>query len=105
MTVNELLDRSALHKSTLAIATNETKNRGLTEMAAALIAHTEDILAANRADIEGGRRAISPVMIDRLTLTKARIQSMANAILAVTQLPDPVGRKLETVTRPKACWQ
>ena len=100
MTVNELLDRSALHKSALAIASDETKNRGLTEMAAALIAHTEDILAANRADIEEGRETISPVMIDRLTLTKARIQSMASSILAVTRLPDPIGRKLETVTRP-----
>ena len=100
MTVNELLDRAILHKSALAIASNESKNRGLTEMAAALIAHTEDILDANRKDIEEGRGTISPVMIDRLTLTESRIQSMAEAILAVTELPDPVGRKLETITRP-----
>lgn len=100
MTVNELLQRAALHKSALAIASNETKNRGLTEMAASLVAHTDAILAANRQDIEEGRETISPVMIDRLTLTKERIKAMADAVLAVTTLPDPVGRRLETVERP-----
>ncbi len=100
MTVHELLDRAIECKSILATATNERKNRALTQMAASLTSHTEEILAANRTDIEIGRETISPVMIDRLTLTKARIQAMADAILAVTALPDPVGRTLETVTRP-----
>ncbi len=100
MTVHELLDRAALCKSALATASNDEKNRALTEMAAALIAHTDEILAANRADIEAGKSTISSVMIDRLTLTKARIRAMADAVLAVTALPDPVGRLIETVTRP-----
>ncbi|MGM9647289.1 MAG: glutamate-5-semialdehyde dehydrogenase [Eubacteriales bacterium] len=100
MTVHALLDRAALHKSALATASNEQKNHALTEMASALIAHTDEILAANRSDIEAGRATISPVMIDRLTLTKARIKAMADAVLAVTALPDPVGRLIETVTRP-----
>ncbi|MBQ8381707.1 MAG: glutamate-5-semialdehyde dehydrogenase [Clostridia bacterium] len=100
MTVQELLDRAALHKSALATASNDQKNRALTEMAAALIAHTDRILAANRQDVEAGRATISPVMIDRLTLTDARIKAMADAVLAVTKLPDPVGRLIETVNRP-----
>ncbi|MBQ8288914.1 MAG: glutamate-5-semialdehyde dehydrogenase [Clostridia bacterium] len=99
MTVHQLLDRAALHKSALATASNEQKNRALTEMAAALIAHTDDILAANRTDIEAGKATISSVMIDRLTLTAARIKGMAEAMVAVTALPDPVGRLIETVNR------
>ena len=100
MTVHDLLDRAALHKSALAIATNEQKNHALTQMAKALVAHTDAILAANRQDIEAVGNSISPVMIDRLTLTEGRVKAMADAMIAVTALPDPVGRSLETVTRP-----
>lgn len=100
MTVSDLLNRAVLQKSQLAIASNEQKNRGLTEMAASLVTHTDEILAANRQDIEEGRETISPVMIDRLTLTADRIKAMAEAVLAVTALPDPVGRLMETVHRP-----
>ena len=100
MTITQLLDRAALQKNALAIATNEQKNKGLREMAAALIRHTNEILAANLQDIEAEKNSISRVMIDRLTLTKERIQAMANAILAICSLPDPVGKRLETVTRP-----
>ncbi|MBQ7354339.1 MAG: glutamate-5-semialdehyde dehydrogenase [Clostridia bacterium] len=100
MTVHELLDRAAICKSALATASNEQKNRALTEMADALITHTHEILAANKADIVAGKATISSVMIDRLTLTEERIRAMANAVLAVTKLPDPVGRLIETVTRP-----
>ena len=100
MTVHDLLDRAALHKSALAIATNEQKNQALRQMAEALVAHTDDILAANRQDIEAVGNSISSVMIDRLTLTAGRVKAMADAMIAVTALPDPVGRSLETVTRP-----
>jgi glutamate-5-semialdehyde dehydrogenase len=100
MTVYDLLDRASLHKSTLAIATNEQKNRALAQMAEALVAHTDDILAANRQDIEAVGNSISSVMIDRLTLTAGRVKAMADAMIAVTALPDPVGRGLEIVTRP-----
>ena len=100
MTVHDLLDRAALHKSALAIATNEQKNHALTQMAKALVAYTDVILAANRQDIEAVGNSISPVMIDRLTLTEGRVKAMADAMIAVTALPDPVGRSLETVNRP-----
>ena len=100
MTVHDLLDRAALPHSALAIATNEQKNQALTKMAEALVTHTDDILAANRQDIEAVGNSISSVMIDRLTLTEGRIKAMADAMIAVTALPDPVGRSLETVTRP-----
>jgi glutamate-5-semialdehyde dehydrogenase len=100
MTVSALLDRANLHKSRLASATNEEKNRALLHMANSLVAHTDRILAANAEDIARAGCEISDVMKDRLRLTKERIHAMANAILDVTKLPDPVGRILQTVTRP-----
>ncbi len=96
MTVNELLCRAAAHKSTLAAATNEQKNCALTKMAESLRAHTDSILAANAKDLENADGKISEVMKDRLRLTADRINAMADAIIDVTRLPDPVGITIDT---------
>ncbi len=98
MTVNELLDRAAAHKATLAAATNEQKNSALIKMAESLRAHTDSILSANGKDLENADGKISEVMKDRLRLTKERIHNMADAIIDVTRLPDPVGITLDTNT-------
>ena len=84
----------------LAAASPEAKNDMLRRIAARLRADQEDILAANRADVEAAREALGPVMVDRLTLTPARIAAMADGILDVTRLPDPVGRVLRRDERP-----
>ena len=98
--INALLDRAVLQKQTLALATPEQKNNALCEMANSLLLNADSILSANEKDVEAAREHISPTMIDRLRLTRARIEGMANAILELTKLPDPVGRTLDTVTRP-----
>ncbi len=95
MTVNELLLSAAKHKATLAAADAEQKNNALMCAAESLRAHTEDILAANRIDLENADGKISEVMKDRLRLTSERIAAMADAVLDVTRLPDPVGLTLE----------
>ena len=84
----------------LAAASPEAKNDMLRRIAARLRADQEDILTANRADVEAAREALGPVMVDRLTLTPARIAAMADGILDVTRLPDPVGRVLRRDERP-----
>ena len=100
MTVSAILDRAALHKSAMASASNEQKNRALLQMADSLKAHTDSILAANERDLAAASDKISSVMLDRLRLTNERISAMADAIVYVTTLPDPVGRVLDTVKRP-----
>ncbi len=80
--------------------TTEIKNTALRAMAAALIESQDAILAANEKDVEASRARLSSVMIDRLTLTPARIEGMAKGILDVVALPDPVGEVLATVERP-----
>ena len=100
MTTHELLLRAREARSALAGADTETKNRALENMAQALLDRTEDILAANRADLEDARGHISPVMLDRLALNEGRVAGMAEGLREVAALPDPVGRVLSTVERP-----
>ena len=69
-------------------------------MADCLRNHKNDILKANEKDLTNAMGNIAPVMLDRLKLTEGRVDAMADAILEVTSLPDPVGRVLATETRP-----
>jgi len=86
---------------TLATAKTETKNRALLAIAEALIQSTDHILAANREDCEKAKAdGITPALLDRLTLTEARIADMAEGVRQVAALPDPVGEVMETFTRP-----
>ena len=68
------------------------KNEILNRAADNLIAHTEDILAANQRDIEAGRaNGMSESLIDRLSLDAARIEGIAGGLRQVASLQDPVG--------------
>ncbi|MGQ9475533.1 MAG: glutamate-5-semialdehyde dehydrogenase [Actinomycetota bacterium] len=76
----------------LGTLTAEVKNQALEEMASALLRREEDILAANRLDLEAGRESgLSSALIDRLTLNPGRIAEMAKGLREVAALPDPVG--------------
>ncbi len=96
-TTKEILVAAKAASRTLAALTEEKKNAALLAMADSLVAHTDDILAANRADVAAAE-GISSVMIDRLTLTAARVEGMAQGIREVAALPDPVGRSLGETT-------
>ena len=100
MTTREILIRAKAAAPALAMLGTEEKNRALSVMADALEKNSETILEANRADLAAAEGKIAPVMLDRLRLTEARIVAMANGIREVVALPDPVGRVLDTVTRP-----
>ena len=100
MTTLEILQRAKAQKATLAAMSGEQRNKALLKMAESLKAHCDEIIAANKVDIENAKDKISPVMIDRLTLTKERIFAMADAVVDVTRLPDPLGETISTVCRP-----
>ena len=85
-------------KKSINTATSDEKNKALRAMANSLVDATADILAANQLDMEAARGRISEVMLDRLLLTEERIQAMADGILQVAALPDPVGELLEERT-------
>jgi len=100
MTTRELLEQARAARTALVTADTDLKNNALLAMAQALLDHSGDILAANAQDMAAAEGKISPVMLDRLALTQARIEGMAEGVRQVAQLPDPVGRVLSESTRP-----
>jgi glutamate-5-semialdehyde dehydrogenase len=85
----------------LAAASSADKNMALKAMARALAENQDGILAANKADVDAaGSKGISRAMLDRLTLTPQRIAAMADGILEVAALRDPVGEIVEGIVRP-----
>ena len=98
--MKEMLEAARVAKGEVAGLSTEQKNAALNAMADALIAGQAEILDANALDMASAKEHISPVMLDRLKLTKERIAGMAQGIREVTALPDPVGRILQTHTRP-----
>ena len=85
----------------LATASTERKNAALNAAAASLRLHANDLIEANRKDVESVREAGKPdSFIDRLMLDEARIEGVAQAIEAIATLPDPVGRQLMSTERP-----
>ena len=98
--MNDMLIAAKAAKSEIAQLTSETKNAALYAMADALLSDQEKILEANAQDLTRAANTISPVMQDRLRLTPARIQGMADGIRQVAALPDPVGLQLDEYIRP-----
>ena len=100
ITTKEILIEAKKVKTRLASLNTEEKNKALLFMADALIENADEILTANKSDLEKAKGTISDVMLDRLALTKERIEGMANGIKEVALLPDPVGKVLNRVERP-----
>ena len=95
----EMLTAAKAAKKQVSALTAEQKNKALEAMADCLLAAEDEILQANALDIEKATGSVSPVMLDRLQLTSARIAGMAQGIRDVARLPDPVGRILEEYRR------
>ncbi|NCB28919.1 MAG: glutamate-5-semialdehyde dehydrogenase [Clostridia bacterium] len=96
-----LAQRARAAKSAVARLGMIDKNRGLLAIADALEAHERDILDANALDIAHGHESgLNPGLIDRLTLTPARIKGMADGCREVAALRDPIGEVLWMRTRP-----
>ena len=83
----------------VAARTDAEINAALSSMAKALIDSGDEILSANKLDVDAANGVISEVMIDRLRLTRARIESMAKGILDITRLPCPFGKILDKRVR------
>jgi glutamate-5-semialdehyde dehydrogenase len=100
-TMQDIGRRARLAARVLALATAEQKNRALAGMAAAILAHKGEILAANAEDLADGKAAgLTTAMLDRLELNDKRIKAMAAGLDVVRNLPDPVGRVTESWIRP-----
>ena len=84
-----------------SLLTTEQKNTVLTEIAQNLRKECGSILTANAEDVrEGIQAGMSQGLLDRLKLTEERISQIAEGLVQITKLPDPVGNVLEKFTRP-----
>jgi len=99
--VTEVCERARRVAAAVARSSGEQRDAVLEGMAGALIASREAILEANGADVSAAaQRGESRTVVDRLTLTEARLESMDMALQAVAAQPDPVGEVVEEWTRP-----
>ena len=79
----------------LARADPARKDGALRAAAALLRQRREEILAANRKDLEAARqRGLAGAMLDRLMLDESRIEAMAQGVEQIAALPDPVGHSI-----------
>jgi glutamate-5-semialdehyde dehydrogenase len=85
----------------LALASPKQKNQALEAIEAAIRAGMPAILAANAEDVTEVRAGgASAAFLDRLTLTEARVNAMADGVRVVRDIRDPVGAITETWKRP-----
>ncbi len=85
----------------MALADTATKNRALTEIAAALQSETALLLDANAKDVAAAKAdGLDAASLDRLTLTEKTVHSMAEGLLQIAQLPDLIGAISDMNYRP-----
>ncbi len=101
MSMLDQIGQNAKSAARVLLTAGELKNKALYAIADALCDNSDKIVEANELDLraarENGTRA---ALIDRLTLTPARIEGMADGVRQVAALPDPVGRVLDGTVRP-----
>ena len=99
--MTELAKQAKAASRELAKLTTAEKNACLLAMAEALERGGESIKEANAKDMAAGAQSgLSSAMLDRLKLDDKRIAGMAKGLREVAALPDPVGRILDSRTRP-----
>jgi glutamate-5-semialdehyde dehydrogenase len=85
----------------VARLSSEVKDRALGLMADGLVENRKLLLAENRKDLEGAEKeGLSKAMLDRLALTEAGIEGIAEGLREIALLPDPVGEVIKMWRRP-----
>ncbi|HEX7416356.1 MAG TPA: glutamate-5-semialdehyde dehydrogenase [Smithellaceae bacterium] len=99
--IKQIAQDAVLAARTLSRVTSAAKNNALLQMADELARNCDFLLAENAKDVSKAEQAgLSPALIDRLTLEKATIESMAQGLREVAALPDPVGKITSMWRRP-----
>lgn len=91
-TLVELGEKAKKSSRYLAQASSKEKNTALQLMSQALLENTSAILAANLQDLAAAKENhIAETLLDRLVLNEERLQAMADGLLQIAELPDPIG--------------
>lgn len=101
LSLTERLTASRDASRAVAAATTELKNRALAAIAQGVRARTSQIIEANQLDLANGREnGLSAALLDRLTLTESRVAALADAVLEIVALTDPVGQAIRGSSLP-----
>lgn len=101
LTLEDIGARAANAKRVLACAGSQKKDEALKNIARALIDRQQEILNANGADVRNGEQAgLTPALLDRLRLDDKRMRDMADSVLKVADMEDPLGKILSGSSRP-----
>ena len=88
----EKVDAARVASRQLALASTQVKNMALENISKAVIKRSDEILLANAGDYESAaQEGLSEVMLDRLLLNKDRLEAMADDVMTIAGLEDPVG--------------
>ncbi len=97
MSATELIGLAKSAAKSLALASIETRNAVLDDLAAALRAEQAQILSANAKDIARGiASGMAAGLVDRLTLDSSRIEALAVAVEEIKAFSDPIGQILSS---------
>tara|TARA_A100001015_G_scaffold164573_1_gene182974 strand:+ start:3093 stop:4367 length:1275 start_codon:yes stop_codon:yes gene_type:complete len=100
-TMNAMGAQAAIAAHELGRATTEQKNKTLIAAAQNLRAQTEELLTANRLDMDIAKEAgLNNARLDRIALDAGRVEGIAKALEDVAALPDPVGDVMARWDRP-----
>lgn len=101
MTVLEMGEKAKIASFELSKLSTDEKNNILKKCASALVENLSVILNANKIDLDNAiEKGISGALIDRLTLNQQRVESMAEGLIDVAKLDDPVGEVTNMIKRP-----
>ncbi len=98
--IKSLCDNAGAAAATLALLDTDKKNSALVAIADRIGERSEEIIAANREDLSRAEEnGVPSAMLDRLKLTKERIDGICRSVRDIALLDDPIG-KFEQWTRP-----
>jgi len=99
--VSQLADVARTAARTLSVASTAQRKEALLAIADAIEARSAEILSANEKDMERGRAdGLNESLLDRLSLTAARIKAIADGARQVAALEDPLGKVLRQSVLP-----
>jgi len=97
--LKEIGKKALLAAEELKTIDTDTKNKVLNDMASELINDADEIIEANKIDLENAKQLeLTAALTDRLTLNKERIQGMSDGLKKIIPLEDPVGKVTESWT-------
>ena len=85
----------------MARASSEQKNQALRLISAAILRDAAELRAANQRDLDAAQaQGLAPALLDRLSLSDKAITTMAEGLLQIASLPDPIGEISDLKFRP-----